>query len=122
MAVLNVLACFLSLAAASISVYEPSDTIPSSQWASDNAILADYNVEPVLYQIIPVVGSYVYSGSNSTTISQQTLSNTQNDSSVLVVTDGATADVQHSTIVKFGYASNLLQSSFFGKSRRLKSI
>lgn len=103
------------LVAATVTIEDPSDTINPNDWASDNAILADYNVAPVMYQFIPVVGPYTYNSSGSAvTVSHQTLSVDQNDTSVVVITDGNNVNMNDIDIIKFGYASNLLQSSFFG--------
>jgi hypothetical protein len=106
----------LALAAATVTIEDPSDTINSAQWAADNAVLADYkDVKPILYQIIPTVGKYVYKG-KQTSVSHETLSVDANDTSVVVITDKADVSIDYTNIVKFGYASNLLQSSFFGTS------
>jgi hypothetical protein len=105
----------LSLTAATITIEDPSDNNKPKSWAVDNARLADYHVQPILYQVIPTVGKYVYNGTSGTTISHETFSVDKNDTSVIVVTDGASVNIEYANIVKFGYASNLLQSSFFGR-------
>lgn len=109
------LALLLSCAAvqATITVQDPSDTINPANWAADNARKANYSVPFVAYQFIPTVGPYYYNGTD-TVITQQTLSVHKNDTSVVVITDGADVAIEYSTITKFGYASNLLQSSFYG--------
>lgn len=105
---------FATFALATITISDPSDVISPAAWAADNAIIADYNVSPIMYQFIPTVGPYSFSGQNST-ISHQSLSVNANDTSVLVVSNKSDVTVEYSTIVKYGYGSNLLQSSFFGK-------
>jgi hypothetical protein len=108
-----------SLFGATLTIQDPSDTITSSSWLKDNAILADYNVPPILYQIIPTIGKYMYN-SSSTTVSHEYLTVDKNDTSLVVITDGAKVNIDYSTIVKFGYASNLLQSSFYGTQHSLR--
>lgn len=39
-----VFAALLHAAAATVTVNDPSDIIPPSNWAKDNAILADYDI------------------------------------------------------------------------------
>ena len=105
---------FATLTLATIAISDPSDVISPAAWAADNAILADYNVSPIMYQFIPTVGPYSFSGEN-TTLSHQSLSVDANDTSVIVVSNKSDVTVEYSTIIKYGYGSNLLQSSFFGK-------
>lgn len=100
---------------ATITIEDPSDVINPADWEADNARLANYHVKPVMYQFIPTVGKYSYKGTQGQTISHEILSVDRNDTSVVVVTDGADVNIEYTNIVKFGYASNLLQSSFFGK-------
>jgi len=62
-----------------------------------------------------VTGPYYYSGSeDSKTLAHQTFADHSNDTSVVVVTEGAEVNISFSDIYKTGYASNLFQSSFFG--------
>jgi hypothetical protein len=103
-------------AAATLTIQDPSDSISGAAWAADNAVLADYNVQPLLYQIIPVVGPYVFNGT-TTAVDHQYYTVDANDTSVVIITEGSNVTITYSEIVKFGYASNLLQSSFFGKSK-----
>jgi hypothetical protein len=108
--------CFLSLvaaSAASISISDPSDVIPESDWAADNAIMADYSVAVEYIQRIAQVGPYMVSGKKKT-FQHTTLKTDKNDTSVLVATKGADVSVQNTDIIKFGYYSNLIQSSFYG--------
>ncbi|KAL2844856.1 hypothetical protein BJX68DRAFT_269392 [Aspergillus pseudodeflectus] len=108
--------CFLSLvaaSAASISISDPSDVIPESDWAADNAIMANYSVAVEYIQRIAQVGPYMVSGKKKT-FQHTTLKTDKNDTSVLVATKGADVSVQNTDIIKFGYYSNLIQSSFYG--------
>jgi hypothetical protein len=112
---------FASLASATLTIQDPSDTVNPALWKVDNARLVDYkDVQPILYQIIPVVGQHVYNDT-TTTVSHELLTVDANDTSAVVITDGAKVNIECSDIVKFGYASNLLQSSFFGISRTFQS-
>ncbi len=118
---LTICLLFASFVSATLTIEDPSDTINPAHWAEDNARLADYkDVTPILYQIIPVVGPYVYNDT-TTTVSHQVLTVDANDTSTIVITDGAKVNIDYSNIVKFGYASNLLQSSFFGTFRDFQS-
>jgi hypothetical protein len=101
------------LAQATLTVTDPSDVINPAIWADDNDLLANYNITPVLYQTEAIVGPYTYSG-RAANISHATLTVMKNDTSVLVVTNDSVVSVEDSTIVKFGYSSNLFQASFYG--------
>ncbi|KKY17559.1 hypothetical protein UCRPC4_g05460 [Phaeomoniella chlamydospora] len=113
MFLLSSLLAYAALASATITITDPSDEISSADWASDNAILADYNVTTTSYQTIAIVGEYSYSNA-AANISHKVLYGEGNDTSVLVVANESDVSVAYSTIIKFGYASNLAQSSFFG--------
>lgn len=104
-----------SVAFGSFIVYDPSDVIPSSEWAADNAYVFDWHNAGVTYQEIAIEGPYYYSRQRKH-ISHEVLENHTNDTSVLVVTEGSTMNVEYSTIVKTGYSTSLSQSSFFGAS------
>ncbi|KAJ5547317.1 hypothetical protein N7494_004902 [Penicillium frequentans] len=97
----------------SFIVYDPSDVIPSSEWAADNAYVFDWHSSGVTYQDIAIKGPYYYNRQRKR-ISHEVLENHTNDTSVLVVTEGSTLDVEYTTIVKTGYSTSLTQSSFFG--------
>ena len=108
------LICLASLATATITISDPSDTIDPANWAADNALLADFNIQPVLYQTEAIVGPYSYSDKDLS-ISHTSLTVNANDTSVLVIANGSNIDVSYTDIVKFGYCSNLYQASFYGK-------
>ncbi|KAI9738387.1 MAG: hypothetical protein M1834_008890 [Cirrosporium novae-zelandiae] len=101
------------LATASFEITDPSDTVGTVAWESDNAILADYADATIMYQYITVTGPYYYDGTTET-ISYETLEADANDTSVLVATEGAVVNVSYTEIIKYGYSSDLLQASFFG--------
>ncbi|KAL4821932.1 hypothetical protein BDW67DRAFT_171947 [Aspergillus spinulosporus] len=106
---------FIAVAAASITISDPADIIPESQWASDNAIMADYNVSTEAVQRIAQVGPYMVRSQQKRS-HHTTLEVDRNDTSVLVATRHANVHVHvdHSEIIKFGYSSNLIQASFYG--------
>ena len=106
--------CLASLATATITISDPSDTINPANWAADNSLLADFNIQPVLYQTEAIVGPYSYSDKDLN-ITRAFLTVNANDTSVLVIANGSDIDVSYTNIVKFGYCSNLYQASFYGK-------
>lgn len=110
----KLLPVFAAIASAAVTITDPSDVINPADWASDNAILAVYNITPTLYQTNAIVGPYLYSGKD-VNITQQYLAVNANDTSVLVITESSTASVKDTEVVKFGYGSNLFQQSFYGK-------
>lgn len=104
---------FVASVLAEFSITDPSNVIDPNDWATDNAIRADFNITPVLYQLDAIAGPYFYSGKD-VNISRQYLTVDANDTSVLVITESSLAMVQNTEIVKFGYGSNLFQESFYG--------
>lgn len=108
-----VIPLILSVASATITITDPSDVINPADWAADNAILADFNITPTLYQVNAIDGPYLYSNTD-VNITHQYLTVDANDTSVLVITESSTAQVENTEIVKFGYGSNLFQESFYG--------
>ncbi len=104
---------FAPLVLGTFIITDPSDIINPTAWAADNAHLAVYNITPTLYQTTAIEGPYSYSG-KSLNISQQVLSVNANDTSVLVITEQSDAEIDHTTVVKYGYCSNLFQASFYG--------
>jgi hypothetical protein len=106
-----------SLATATITITDPSDMINPANWAADNALLADYNITPTLYQTEAIVGPYSYSNRDFN-ITRSSLSVNANDTSVLVIANGSDIDVSYTNVVKFGYCSNLYQASFYGEAAR----
>lgn len=101
------------LGRSTITILDPSDFHDLATDASDNAIVADYNITPVMYQTGPIQGPYYYSDVDKA-LYHQTFEDGSNDTSVIVITEKSDVNVSYSTIVKHGYASNLFQSSFFG--------
>ncbi|KAF2158262.1 hypothetical protein K461DRAFT_300066 [Myriangium duriaei CBS 260.36] len=111
----SVVALLAGVACAHVVVNDPGDYVDLAAAKQVNAILADYNITPTLYQTTAIVGPYYYSGKkSSTTVSHRQLSVNKNDTSVVVVTEGANISLDYVTIVKDGYGSNLFQESFFG--------
>lgn len=96
-----------------ITILDPSDFQDLAADTADNTILADYNITPVLYQTAPIEGAYYYSDADKA-LAHQTFKENSNDTSVIVVTERSEVNISYSTIIKYGYASNLYQSSFFG--------
>lgn len=74
-------------ALAYVKILDPSDYEDLAADAADNSIKADYEITPELYQINAIVGPYYYSGTEET-VSHETLTVDQNDTSVVVVTEG----------------------------------
>ena len=98
-----------------ITIHDPSDSFDASKDSADNAIKADYNVQPLMYLISSLQTSYLFNGSSTPlSIDHQTFSTSANDTSVIVVGNGAQLNLSFVNIVKYGYSSNLLQASFFG--------
>jgi hypothetical protein len=112
---LAALVSLASLAVATITITDPSDTINPANWAADNALLADYNITPSFYQTQAIVGPYSYSDTDLN-ISHAFLTVNANDTSVLVIANGSDIAVSYTDVVKFGYCSNLYQASFYGRT------
>ncbi|CEL02178.1 hypothetical protein ASPCAL03350 [Aspergillus calidoustus] len=110
----SLLFSFLSAASASVLVSDPSDIIPASQWASDNAIKADYHVPVIYYQTTANVAPYTVKNHQHKSFKNAVLRTDSNDTSVVIATEGAIVDISDTEIIKFGYSSNLVQASFFG--------
>lgn len=117
---LAVLVSVASVATASIVVSDPSDTIDSADWVADNALLADYDITPTLYQTNAIVGPYSYSSTDHN-ITRASLTVDANDTSVVVIANGSDVDISYTEIVKFGYCSNLFQASFYGRAVQTSS-
>ncbi|KAL1879299.1 hypothetical protein Daus18300_001880 [Diaporthe australafricana] len=101
------------VALASVTLEDPSDTIPASDWAADNAIVPDYNVPFLEYQPSDIVAANTFED-NSTAIDHETYTADGNDTSVILVSGGADLDLSYVDVVKYGYASDLLSASFWG--------
>ncbi|TVY15303.1 hypothetical protein LARI1_G006630 [Lachnellula arida] len=104
---------FSRLASASISISDPSDVIPPSLWAADNAIVPNYNVTDLSVQPSPIISVYNFEG-NSTAIDHKSFSTLENETSVLLVANGAELNLSYVNVLKEGYYSDLLTSSFWG--------
>lgn len=117
--IFSIIAALGAVAVADFTITDPSNVIDPADWTADNAILADYNITPTLYQVNAIEGPYTYSKQN-TTISRQYLTVDANDTSVLVISNGSTASISNTEIVKFGHGSNLFQESFYGWSLPLR--
>lgn len=103
------------LISASITIQDPSDYVDVSKDASDNSIKADYNVAPIMYLLSSLKATQFFNGSaTSLSIDHQAFSASANDTSVIVVGNGAQLNLSYVNILKTGYSSNLLQASFFG--------
>ena len=100
---------FASLASAAIIVSDPGDYADLTADSADNALKAIYDITPVLVQVTDIVGPFFYSGNNDTAIDHTTMTVDANDTSVLVITEGAEVNVSYSKIIKYGYSSNLFQ-------------
>ncbi|CAK7212524.1 hypothetical protein SEUCBS140593_001532 [Sporothrix eucalyptigena] len=110
------LVAFLALPAvalASLTVADPSDVISPSDWAADNAIVPDYNTPFISVQPSDILAAY-YFENGTTTVGHNSFSVDANDTSVILVADGADLSLKYVDIVKYGYSSNLLQASFYG--------
>jgi hypothetical protein len=101
------------IACATVSVTDPSDVISPLLWAADNAIVPNYSVPFISVQPSPIIATYTFEG-NSTTLDHETFSTTLNQTSVILAADGAELNLSFVEVVKSGYASNLLESSFYG--------
>lgn len=101
------------VALASLTISDPSDVISPSHWTADNAIVPDYNVPFISVQPSDIIAAY-YFENGSTTVSHDTFTVDANDTSVILVTDGANLDLSYIDVLEYGYSSNLLQASFYG--------
>jgi hypothetical protein len=108
--------CVISLAGialGAVSISDPSDVISPLVWSSDNAITVDFNVPFISVQPEDIPAAYTFE-ENSTSIDHETFSTTLNDTTVILVANGAEVNLSFVDIEKSGYASNLLWSSFYG--------
>lgn len=99
---------------------DPSLTMDLTADAADNAILADWDITVVSSLQQALEATVEYSGSSeSTSIDDETLTATANDTSVIIVTAGADVNFTDDTIVKYGYSTNLWEASFWGMNSAL---
>ncbi|KAK7415153.1 hypothetical protein QQX98_006097 [Neonectria punicea] len=108
-----VFAALLRAAAATVTVNDPSDIISPSDWAKDNAILADYNIPFIESQPSDLKSAYHFDHGHKL-VEHKALSTNKNDTSVIVVSDGAHLTASHVDILKTGYSTNLNTASFYG--------
>ncbi|PYH92411.1 hypothetical protein BO71DRAFT_457442 [Aspergillus ellipticus CBS 707.79] len=115
MAPLPFLLTLLSLVLASITVDDPSDYADLAADATDNALGVDYTTDNggPSYLIYNITGPFYYADEDAE-IDHHTLSVDANDTSVLVVTEGAVVNLSYSNVVKEGYSTWLNQASFYG--------
>lgn len=62
---------------------------------------------------ITVLAAYVFD-ENTTALFHETLTVNANDTSVILVSDGAGLDLSYVDVIKYGYSSNLNEASFWG--------
>ncbi|KUI63055.1 hypothetical protein VP1G_10180 [Cytospora mali] len=107
--------CLLTMrtALAAVSLQDPSDVIPASAWAADNALIADYNIPLPKSQPSDVLAKHVFKG-NQTSVKYAVYTVDANDTSVILVSDSATVDLSYVNVIKFGYSTNLDDASFWG--------
>ncbi|KAF5248242.1 hypothetical protein FANTH_6035 [Fusarium anthophilum] len=110
----TILVAFSTVALATVKLQDPSDIIPASDWASDNALIADYNAPfPANGQPEDLVGVHDIKD-KSVSVDHVTWHATKNDTSVVLVSKDADFAASYSTFVKSGYYSNLNWASFYG--------
>ncbi|KAL3435987.1 hypothetical protein BDV09DRAFT_203692 [Aspergillus tetrazonus] len=104
-----------SLAIGAVSIVDPSDFADIAADAGDNAIMADYTTDNggPMYLDYNITGPYYYADAD-VQLDHETLSVDANDTSVLVATDSASANLSHVEVIKTGYCTWLNQASFFG--------
>jgi hypothetical protein len=100
-------------ALAAVSISDPSDVISPLLWAADNALPVDFNVPFISVQPEDIPAAYTFE-KNSTSINHEAFSTNLNDTTVILVANGAEINLSFVDIEKLGYASNLLWSSFYG--------
>ncbi|KAI1340558.1 hypothetical protein F5Y15DRAFT_43155 [Xylariaceae sp. FL0016] len=98
---------------AAVLIHDPSDVISSADYTADNSIVPDYNVGMPAVQPEDLQASYYVAG-ESKSWNHTTLSASENDTSVVLVSDGGDLTLSHVDILKTGYSSNLNWASFWG--------
>ncbi|KAH8659973.1 hypothetical protein BX600DRAFT_383834 [Xylariales sp. PMI_506] len=111
--VLGILVFGSALCSASITLLDPSDIINPALWADDNAIIPDYNVAFPSTQPSAIEAAYSWDG-ESVSIDHETYTVDANDTSVILVANDGSLDASYIDVIKYGYGSNLLYSSFWG--------
>ncbi|KAL4798794.1 hypothetical protein BDV19DRAFT_385877 [Aspergillus venezuelensis] len=112
--IISVFPALSRLALGSITILDTSDYADLVADAADNALVADYTTDNggAMYQTDDIAGRYIYSDGDIS-LSHETLSVDANDTSVLVLTEGSTANLSNVEIIKEGYYTWLNQASFF---------
>ena len=106
---LSLLLTLASVATSSVTIDDPSDTIPASDWASDNAIKADYDITTGgSYLLTSLQAAYKFNDTDAT-IAHETFTVNANDTSVISLDGGASVNASYITVLKEGYSSNLNQ-------------
>lgn len=83
----SLFAALSATTSAYVKVHDPSDYVDVSADASDNAIKANYTLNPTFYQLGDIIGTYQFNHENHK-ISHLTLSVHANDTSVVVAANG----------------------------------
>ncbi|KUI70837.1 hypothetical protein VM1G_06180 [Cytospora mali] len=107
--------CLLTMrtALAAVALQDPSDIIPASAWAADNALIADYNIPMPASQPSDILAKHVFK-ENQTSIRYAVYTVDANDTSVILVSDSATLDLSYVNVIKYGYSTNLNDASAYG--------
>ena len=113
---LSLLLTLASVAAASVTIDDPSDTIPASEWASDNAIKADYDISTGSSYLLTAFQAAYHFDDSDATISHETLTVDANDTSVISLAGGAEVNATYINVLKEGYSSNLNQGNILTPS------
>ncbi|KAF4500025.1 hypothetical protein FAGAP_3792 [Fusarium agapanthi] len=110
----TILVAFSVVVLATIKIQDPSDVIPASDWATDNALIADYNAPfPADGQPTDLIGVHDIKD-KSVSVDHVTWYANKNDTSVVLVSKNADFAASYSTFVKSGHYSNLNWASFYG--------
>ncbi|VZH91368.1 unnamed protein product [Fusarium fujikuroi] len=108
------LVAFSAVALATVEIQDPSNIIPASDWAADNALIADYNAPfPANGQPTDLIGVHDIKH-KSVSVDHVTWHANKNDTSVVLVSKNADFAASYSTFIKSGYYSNLNWASFYG--------
>ncbi|CZR37637.1 uncharacterized protein FPRO_07172 [Fusarium proliferatum ET1] len=108
------LVAFSAVALATVEVQDPSNIIPASDWAADNALIADYNAPfPANGQPTDLIGVHDFKH-KSVSVDHVTWHADKNDTSIVLVSKNADFAASYSTFIKSGYYSNLNWASFYG--------
>ncbi|SCO43064.1 uncharacterized protein FFMR_07194 [Fusarium fujikuroi] len=116
------LVAFSAVALATVEIQDPSNIIPASDWAADNALVADYNAPfPANGQPTDLFGVHDIKH-KSVSVDHVTWHADKNDTSVVLVSKNADFAASYSTFIKSGYYSNLNWASFYGFNAAINVI